>query len=131
MIGLIVALKSEVSIVNSFIKDIKPHTVDGYKCYVITLLGKQLVLIYSGVGKVNAAIATYILINHFSVDLIINAGLCGYLKDTENEIGTFFIPRFVTYFDVDATIFDYEINQLPHENAKYEIDNELINNLYR
>lgn len=39
--------------------------------------GVNVVTLYSGVCKVNAAIATQILIDHFQVDAVINAGTAG------------------------------------------------------
>lgn len=129
MLGIIVALDSEINI-NDITKDYKIYNVDGFKCYVFDLLNKPIVLIYSGVGKVNAAITTHILINHFKVNLIINAGLCGSVSD-KVDIGTFIIPRFISYYDVDATAFGYEINQIPHEEKQFEVKNEWVNNLQK
>jgi adenosylhomocysteine nucleosidase len=122
MIGIIVALKSEIDIVN-ITKDIKTYIVDGFRCYVFNLLNKPLVLIYSGVGKANASVAAHILINYFKVNLVINAGFCGGISN-KVEIGSFVVPRFVSYYDVDVTSFGYEINQIPHEEKKYEIKND-------
>jgi adenosylhomocysteine nucleosidase len=128
MIGVIVALKSETTELTNFVSNVKPYSVSGYKCYIFNLLNKQVVLIYSGVGKANAAVAAHILVSHFNVNLVINAGFCGSLNN-KNGIGQFVIPRFISYHDVDATAFNYEINQIPHEEKHYEVKNKLINNL--
>jgi adenosylhomocysteine nucleosidase len=130
MVGIIVALKDELKNFNDSVEDIKTYTVDGFKCYVFTLLQKPLVLIYSGVGKANAAVATHILINHFKVSLIINVGFCGSFND-KNNIGEFIIPRLLSYCDVDATAFKYEMNQIPHEEKEFEVENDLVNNLQK
>ena len=45
--------------------------------YEGTLCGVPIVALYSGVCKVNAAIAAQLLIDHFHVDAIINAGTAG------------------------------------------------------
>ena len=47
-----------------------------------TLNGKSVVALYTGVCKVNAAIAAQILIDHFHVDAIINAGTAGGIDPT-------------------------------------------------
>ena len=130
MIGIIVALKSELDNFTNKVNDTKIYTVDGFKCCVFTLLEKPLILIYSGVGKANAAVATHILINHFKIDLIINVGFCGSFNK-KITVGQFITPRFVSYFDVDTTVFDYKINQIPYEEVEFEVKNDLVNNLQK
>ena len=44
------------------------------------LKGKEVVVVRSGVGKVNAAVCTQILIDLFDVDAVINTGIAGSLN---------------------------------------------------
>lgn len=45
-----------------------------------TLNGKEVVVVRSGIGKVNAAVCTQILADEFGVDGVINTGIAGSLN---------------------------------------------------
>ena len=68
-----------------------------------SLFGMPAAALYSGVGKVNAAIATQILIDIFGVNTVVNAGTAGGMA---NEIGLFdtVISTEVTYHDLEGSI---------------------------
>lgn len=68
-----------------------------------TLCGMPAVLIFSGVCKVNAAIAAQILIDRFHADLIINAGTCGGMDPTLDLFDTV-ISAESAYHDVSENI---------------------------
>ncbi len=77
MIGVIVAMKSEM---RHLIKEIKltvKHKIDGIDFYLGTIFCKDVVLAVSGVGKVNAARCTTIMGLAFNVKSIINIGFAG------------------------------------------------------
>jgi len=65
--------------------------------------GVKVAVLYSGVCKVNAAIAAQILIDSFSVDTIINAGTAGGMDDSLNIFDTV-ISTEVVYHDVFPAI---------------------------
>lgn len=67
----------------------------------------------SGIGKVNAAAATTILLTHFKVNIPINMGLCGSVQKVPT--GTVFIGESVSYGDVDVTGFGYKFGEVPGE----------------
>ncbi len=88
-----------------------------------TINGIKVVALYSGVCKVNAAIATQILIDRFGADIIINAGTAGGMDDSL-EIFDTVISTEVAYHDVDPTILT-EFH--PWMKSEYFCaDNELI-----
>ena len=103
IIGIINAGDSELA---PFLKTLEPaHTVKKamltfYKC---EYKGKKIITLYSGVCKVNAAIAAQILIDTFHADAIISAGTCGGLHE---KIGIFdtIAATACTYHDVEETI---------------------------
>lgn len=68
-----------------------------------TLCGKAIVALYTGVCKVNAAIAAQILIDHFHVDAIINAGTAGGIDPTVQLFDTI-ISTESAYHDVEPKI---------------------------
>lgn len=73
------------------------------KFYEGTIGGVDVVTLYSGVCKVNAAIATQILIDHFQVDAVINAGVAGGMNP-RLEIFDTVIATEVVHHDMDTGI---------------------------
>ena len=65
-----------------------------------------VVVVRSGIGKVNAAVCTQILADIFHVDGIINTGVAGSLKNVIN-IGDIVLSEDTLQHDVDATGFGY------------------------
>lgn len=87
------------------------------------LCGVSVVLVESGIGKVNSAIATTLLITHYHVDKVINTGSAGSLAG--HQIGDVVVSDVVRYHDVDATAFGYEMGQVPQMPAVYRADETL------
>lgn len=73
------------------------------KFYEGKISGVSVVALYSGVCKVNAAIATQILIDKYCVDSIINAGTAGGMDKNINLFDTV-ISTQTAYHDVDDGI---------------------------
>ncbi|WP_239703672.1 MULTISPECIES: 5'-methylthioadenosine/adenosylhomocysteine nucleosidase [unclassified Mammaliicoccus] len=125
MIGIIGAMEEEVEILKSAIENketIKKAHVIFYKGH---LEGKEIVLAQSGIGKVNAAITTALMINDFKPDLIINTGSAGAI-DPNLNIGDIIISNKVYYHDVNATAFGYKMGQVPGMPESYTTENHLI-----
>ena len=76
------------------------------------LKGKEVVVVRSGVGKVNAAVCTQILIDLFDVDAVINTGIAGSLNPAI-DIGDIVISTDVLHHDMDAVNFGYPLGQIP------------------
>lgn len=90
------------------------------------LEGKEVVLLKSGIGKVNAAMATTILHERYQPTAVINTGSAGGL-DTSLSIGDIVISDRVVHHDVDVTAFDYQYGQIPSMPLYFESDQNLIN----
>ena len=67
---------------------------------------KECILVQSGVGKVNAARTTQVMIDHFELEYIVNVGASGSLSN-ELEIGDILIGNRVVQHDFDITAFDH------------------------
>ncbi|MDO5345002.1 MAG: 5'-methylthioadenosine/adenosylhomocysteine nucleosidase [Lachnospiraceae bacterium] len=76
------------------------------------LKGKQAVVVKSGIGKVNAAVCTQILVDIFGVDAVINTGIAGSLN-ARIDIGDVVISTDVLHHDMDAVNFGYPLGQIP------------------
>ncbi|MGZ4112259.1 MAG: 5'-methylthioadenosine/adenosylhomocysteine nucleosidase [Tumebacillaceae bacterium] len=98
-IGIIGAMQIEIDLILDRLVVNEEHLVAGFPFYLGTLHGKEIVLTRCGVGKVNSASCTQILIDRFHVDCIINTGIAGSLHN-EIGIGDVVISSDVTHHDV-------------------------------
>lgn len=93
--------------------------------YTGTLNGQNIVLVESGIGKVNASIITALMLERYSIDYVINTGVAGAmasgLKVTDMVVSTT-----VAHHDVDATEFGYSYGQVPQMPVSYAADEKLI-----
>ncbi|BCU52464.1 adenosylhomocysteine nucleosidase [Staphylococcus auricularis] len=125
MIGIIGAMEEEVAILKDELQSLEEINIAHVKFYKGTLKGKSVVLTQSGIGKVNVAISTALLINEFNPSIIINTGSAGALDDKLN-IGDVVVSETVGYHDADARAFGYVLGQLPDMPAVYNADQQLL-----
>lgn len=88
----------------------------------------EIILVKSGVGKVNAARTTQILINNFEVDAIINIGSAGSAND-ELEIGDIVIGSKLVQHDFDTTAFGSPKGYISNIGQYVESDNSLVHKM--
>lgn len=89
------------------------------------LMGQKAVVVRSGIGKVNAAVCTQILVDEFQAEAIINTGIAGSLNADIN-IGDIVISTDVVHHDMDAVNFGYELGQIPQMDVfSFAADEEL------
>jgi len=110
--GIIGAMETEVCRLKELLTDITISNIAGMEFYEGILVGRPVVVVRSGVGKVNAAVCTQILIDRFEVNRILNTGAAGSL-DNRIDIGDIVLSTEVIHHDVDATMFGYPYGQLP------------------
>ncbi|AIG65204.1 5'-methylthioadenosine/adenosylhomocysteine nucleosidase [Weissella tructae] len=84
----------------------------------------EVVVVESGIGKVEAAITTTLLINEFDVDAVINSGSAGALG-ADLRIGDIVIADNLAYGDADARAFGYAYGQVPQQPATFVPDEAL------
>lgn len=125
-IGIIGAMEEEVILLREQIQNLKTQTLAGFEFYSGQLSGRDVVVLRSGIGKVNAAMSTTLLIDHFAPKAIINTGSAGGFH-TDLEVGDIVISRSVCHHDVDVTPFGYAHGQVPGLPACFVPDSELIN----
>lgn len=126
MIGIIGAMEEEVAALKEDM-DIQ-ETVE--KASMIfckgTLCGKDVVVVRSGIGKVNAGICAQILVDIFQVDTLINTGIAGSL-DARIDIGDMVISTDALHHDMDATKFGDELGQVPRmDTLSFPADETLV-----
>ncbi len=72
----------------------------------------EVVVVRSGIGKVNAAVCAQILCDCFKVTHIINTGVAGSLKN-EINIGDIVVSIDALHHDVDVRVFGYPLGEVP------------------
>lgn len=106
MIGIIGAMKEEVDAILSLMPERELIIHYGVKFYKGAINGKECIVSKSGVGKVNAARSTQIMIDKFNPSFIINIGSAGALEPSL-EIGDIVISDSCIQHDVDITAFGH------------------------
>ena len=77
MIGIIGAMEEEIVKIRTVMETTESSEIAGMIFYQGKLYNKELVLVNCGIGKVNAAVCTQILISVYKAELIINTGIAG------------------------------------------------------
>ena len=111
-IVIIGSMEVEVAILKEKMEDVRIIKKASMDFYEGILAGKKVVVVRSGIGKVNAGICAQILADVFSVDAIINTGIAGSLNKNIN-IGDIVLSTDVVQHDMDATGFGYRKGQIP------------------
>lgn len=124
-VGIIGAMDEEVDLLRSKLKNREDTYLAGSEFYQGEIDSLQVVLLKSGIGKVNAAMGTAILIDKFQPDVIINTGSAGGFHKNLN-VGDVIISTEVRHHDVDVTIFGYEYGQVPRMPAYFAPDEKLV-----
>ena len=124
-IAVIGAMEEEVELLRAAISNPKTTVIANSEYTEGIYEGKEVVLLKSGIGKVNAGMSTTILLHEFKPDVVINTGSAGGY-DENLEVGAIVISEEVRHHDVDATIFGYEIGQVPQMPAAFKSDVKLM-----
>jgi len=111
-IGIIGAMEVEVATLIQAVEVCQTVDKANMRFYQGKLKGQEVVLVKSGIGKVNAAVCTQILVDDFKVETIINTGIAGSLK-AEIDIGDIVISTDLVHHDMNATGFGYPAGQIP------------------
>ncbi len=125
VIGLIGAMDEEVAVIKAWMTDVTEQTIAGCNFFIGQFEGKEVVLLKSGIGKVNAALSTTLLLSQFKPDYVINIGSAGGY-DPELQVGDVVISDRVIHHDVDVTAFGYVMGQVPSMPEAYQSDTALV-----
>ncbi|PIT52481.1 5'-methylthioadenosine/adenosylhomocysteine nucleosidase [Snodgrassella alvi] len=87
--------------------------------------GVPVILALSGIGKVNAALTTSVIIERFAPDYVINTGSAGGLK-AGIQIGDVVVGNEVAHHDVDVTVFGYVPGQVPQLPPRFFANQYLV-----
>lgn len=124
-IAIIGAMEEEVTLLREKMENRTVETIAGCEYTLGTIAGEKVILLRSGIGKVNAAMSTSILLVKYKPDYVINTGSAGGFHPQLN-VGDIVISDEVRHHDVDVTAFGYEYGQVPQLPPAFEANGELV-----
>ena len=129
-IGLIGAMVEEIRLMEEKLEQETVTVKAGIRFMEGTLNGKPVVLCKSGVGKVNAAVCTQILIDRFGADAVIFTGVAGAL-DPSLDIGDVVVSTECVQHDMDASPLGFPRGTIPFaDTSVFPADPELVRLAY-
>ncbi|MEW4284168.1 5'-methylthioadenosine/S-adenosylhomocysteine nucleosidase [Priestia koreensis] len=124
-VAIIGAMEEEVTILRDKLENLEQTVIGGSEYSTGTIDGVDIVLLKSGIGKVNAALSTAVLLEKFKPDYVVNTGSAGGFHP-ELNVGDAVISTEVRHHDVDVTIFNYEYGQVPGMPAAFLPEEKLV-----
>lgn len=126
VIGVIGAMDEEIAQFINEMQDVETEVYAGTRYYRGMLQKKNVVVAKTGVGKVNAALCTSVLIDRFQVDAVIFTGVAGALHP-ELRIGDVVISTEAQQHDVDAHSLGFARGTIPfQEKSIFTADPRLV-----
>lgn len=123
--GIIAAMQEEMKKIENIMQDKTETQIYELKFVKGTINESEVILVQAGVGKVNAARTTQILIDNFKIDVVINIGSAASAKD-DLDIGDIVIGKKLVQHDFDITAFDHPKGFISNVGQYMESDKELI-----
>lgn len=105
VLGIIGALQEEVALLCSNMQSIRQENSSGINYFSGTICDQEVIVVQSGIGKINAAICTQILISDYHVDAIINVGVAGSLDSSLHILDVVVSDRAV-FHDIDLDMYE-------------------------
>ena len=126
MIGIIGAMEEEVTHLKEAMQ--VEETIERAAMTFVKgkLDGKEVVVVRSGIGKVNAGICAQILVDLFHVTMLINTGVAGSL-DAAIDIGDIVVSTDALQHDMDVSALGDPVGQIPRmDTFSFPADERLV-----
>ena len=124
-IGIIVAMRKELDLLLPLLQDSEESRMSGFEFYCGKMGRHDVMLMQWGIGKVNAAMGTLMLVNNFTPNYVINTGVAGG-ADTKVNVMDVVAGARVAYHDVwcgpESVLGQVQGLPLYFEGAKRLID---------
>lgn len=124
-IGIIAAMQEEMQEIKNIMSNLNEVKIYELSFFTGTINNKEVILVEAGVGKVNAARVTQILIDNFKPNAIINVGSAGTANDKLN-IGDIVIGKTLVQHDFDITAFDHPKGYISNIGENVDSDENLL-----
>lgn len=124
-IGILFAMKEELDALLSKIELKNSYEIFDLKFYECEINDLNCVLVECGIGKVNAARCTQIMIDNIKVDFIINIGVAGGITN-EVDVCDIVLGEKLVQHDFDLTGFNREKGEIPNVGKYIKSDEYLL-----
>lgn len=125
-IGLIGAMEEEVAILKENMGQTEEQTRAGMTFIHGNLWGTDTIVVTSGIGKVNIAICTQILVDLYGVNTVINTGVAGSLNPVL-DIGDIVLSRCAQQHDMDVSPLGDPVGTIPRmDESIFPADETLV-----
>lgn len=125
-IGIIGAMSEEVQGFKKIMKNVEEEKIGTFTFYTGIMHDQDIVLLETGIGKVNAAIGATLMIEAFDVEEIIFTGVAGGVNP-DLDLGDVVISKDLIQHDFDTSAFGDKLGVIPRmESSIFEADDELI-----
>ncbi|UHA75803.1 5'-methylthioadenosine/adenosylhomocysteine nucleosidase [Paenibacillus sp. 481] len=125
-IGIIGAMDEEIKLLLEAVEQTVEVNYAGIRYYEGRLHGRTVVICKSGVGKVNAAVTTQVLLDRFQVGTVLFTGVAGAVHP-ELNIGDLVISSSCIQHDMDVTALGFKPGMIPfQEVSDFTADAHLI-----
>lgn len=123
--GIICAMPEELKALHEQLNGEQDREIGGKK-YLSGKIGQaDVVLVESGIGKVEAGITTEHLIVECGADVVINSGSAGGIGQGL-KVGDVVLSTETAYHDADARAFGYVYGQLPGKPARFKASEKWV-----
>lgn len=128
MYGIIAAMKEEMQEIKNIMTEIEEIKIKELVFFRGKINNSKIILVEAGIGKVNAARVTQMLIDKFDIQVIINVGSAGGAND-ELRIGDIVIGKRLVQHDFDITAFGHPKGYINNIGQYVESDAKLISKM--
>ena len=111
MIGIIAAMNEEMQQIKNVMTNITEKKIYNLTFFEGSISQRDCVLVECGIGKVNAARTTQIMIDHFDIDYVINIGTAGAIDERLNTTDVVIAEKLAQH-DFDITAFGHDKGEI-------------------
>ena len=124
-IGIICAMEEELAPLKKIMSIKESRTKARMEFIECTLEEKDVVMVISGIGKVNAAVCAQILADDYHVTHLINVGVAGGVKENIQPMDVVVATALLQH-DMDVTAFGLKRGEIPRfESSLFKTDDKL------
>lgn len=124
-IGIIAAMEQEAQEILNIMQEAHRETYFEKEFIIGKINETECILVQAGVGKVNAARTTQLLIDKFQIDAVINVGSAGAISE-ELNYGDIVISTSCIQHDFDITCFNHPKGYITDIGVEIKADEGLI-----
>ncbi|MRI58550.1 MAG: 5'-methylthioadenosine/adenosylhomocysteine nucleosidase [Epsilonproteobacteria bacterium] len=116
--------QSDLAYILSNLKNVRLHSIAGNRYFEAKYKGHDIVVAYSKIGKVYAALTASVLVQHFKVERLLFSGVAGALNP-DLKIGDLIAATKLCQHDLDITAFGHPYGYVPEGKIYIQSDEYL------